>query len=113
EAGRQRPAPCRVLPCGPAAAACVALHVGIVGTAAALWRYPADILGWVLDVAGFAVHAVLRIDLQARAVLVAHDFVNARGAITLRGFIVLRQVELYRRGGIVEQQVTGLVFFVE
>ena len=35
--------------------------------ATALGRDPHDILARVLDVAGFAMHAILRIDLQARA----------------------------------------------
>src|SRR5436189_223401 len=40
------------------------LHVRIVGPAAALGRDPDDVLGRVLDVASFAMDAVLRVDLE-------------------------------------------------
>lgn len=42
------------------------LHVWIVGTAASFGSCPFNVLGWILDIAGFAMNAVLRIDLQAR-----------------------------------------------
>ena len=45
-------------------AAFTPLHVWISRPATALGRGPVDVLGWVFDVAGFAVNAVLRIDLQ-------------------------------------------------
>ncbi|SIP90428.1 hypothetical protein SAMN05878295_101176 [Aeromonas hydrophila] len=41
------------------------LHVGIVGARAALRRCPDDVLARILDVAGLAVDAVGRVDLQA------------------------------------------------
>lgn len=41
------------------------LHVGIVGATAALRRCPDDVLARILDVAGLAVDAVGRVDLQA------------------------------------------------
>src|SRR5262245_24092471 len=40
-------------------------HVRIVRSAAALGSDPDDILRRILDVAGLAVHAVLRVDLQS------------------------------------------------
>ena len=38
-------------------------------------HHPCDVLTRVLDIAGFTMHAILRVDLQARvgAVIVAHD----------------------------------------
>src|SRR3954468_4007435 len=45
--------------------AIVSLHVHVVRAAPAFGRDPHDVLRRVLDVAGLAVHAVLRVDLQA------------------------------------------------
>src|SRR5471032_510857 len=41
-------------------------HIGIFRAAAALRRHPGDVAVGVLDVAGFAVDAVLRVDHKAR-----------------------------------------------
>src|SRR5690606_6186056 len=49
------------------------LHVGIVGAAGTFRRHPGDVLGRILDVAGLAVHAVLRIDLEALAAVIVGD----------------------------------------
>src|SRR3546814_14837123 len=59
------------------------LHVGIIGPAATFGNHPVDVLGRVLDVAGLAVDAVLRVDLQPRpaAGTVAHDLVYLRRAV--------------------------------
>src|SRR3989338_7007649 len=54
------------------------LHVRVVRPAAAFRRDPDDVLRGILDVAGLAMHAVLRVDLQARAGGLVHDFVDAR-----------------------------------
>jgi len=43
------------------------LHIRIVRPAAAFGRDPVDVLVRILDIAGFAVNAVLRVDLEARA----------------------------------------------
>src|ERR1700740_2826020 len=59
-------------------AAVSSLHVGIVGATAAFRRDPDDVLRRVLDVAGLAVHAVLRVDLQTRRGLEVHELVDAR-----------------------------------
>src|SRR4030095_12106624 len=64
------------------------LHVCIVGTASALGHDPADVLGRILYVAGLAVDAVGRIDLQARLAAFGHDFVDARRAIAGLGRVV-------------------------
>jgi hypothetical protein len=42
------------------------LHPGMVWSAAALGRDPADVLLRVLDLASFTVQAVLRVDLETR-----------------------------------------------
>ena len=59
-------------------------------------------------------HAVLRIDLQARigAALVTQDFIDAGRAETLFRRIVLRQIDADRHAGILQLQVAGLVFLV-
>src|SRR5262249_54024510 len=59
------------------------LHVGIVRATAAFGGGPIDVLRRVFDIAGFAVDAVLRVDLEARALLLLHDFIDAGRAITL------------------------------
>src|SRR5690348_886123 len=60
-----------------------ASQVLVVRTAAAFRRGPGDDLVRVLDVAGLAMHAVRRVDLQALAGAVGHDLVDAGGAETL------------------------------
>ena len=72
------------------------LHIWIVWSVTALWRYPCDILTWVLDIACFTVHTVLPVDLEARAVSVFNDFIDPRRAVTLGWFGVLWQVYDYR-----------------
>ncbi|MFT7192246.1 MAG: hypothetical protein ACI9AQ_002823, partial [Dinoroseobacter sp.] len=41
------------------------LHIGIVWPVAALRCDPCDVLAWVFDIAGFAMHAVLEVNLEA------------------------------------------------
>src|SRR3546814_2231855 len=71
---------------------------------------PDDILRRILDITGFAVDAVLRVDLQARvaAGVVAHDFVDARRAIALRRLVVELQVMLDRDRGVLPRPVDRL-----
>lgn len=58
------------------------LHADIIRPAAALGCDPNDVLRGVFDVAGFAVHAVLRVDLQAIfAGIITHIFIHACGAV--------------------------------
>src|SRR6185437_12399891 len=54
-----------------------ASHVRIVRTAAALGRHPCDVLIRVLDVARFAVNAVLGVDDELRIARFLHPFVDA------------------------------------
>src|SRR6476646_1540480 len=59
-------------------------HIRVIGTAATLGRNPNDILIGVLDVAGFAVNAILGIDHEFRAARFLHPFINAGRAVTRR-----------------------------
>ena len=55
---------------------CPLSHPRVIGPTTALRRDPDDVLRGVLDVAGLAMHAVLRVDLQpVAAVGVLHEFV--------------------------------------
>src|SRR5574343_1206858 len=88
-------------------------HVGIGGSFAALRDYPVDVLRRILDVAGLAVHAVLRVDLQARlAFFLAENFIDAGRAEALFGRVVLRQVDADWHRRILQLQMAGLVFLV-
>src|SRR5471032_2300546 len=49
------------------------LHIRIVRAAATFRRHPDDVLGWILDIAGFAMHAVLGVDLQTVGAVVGLD----------------------------------------
>ena len=62
-------------------------HVRVVRPAAAFGRDPHDVLRRVLDVAGLAVHAVLRVDLQPLAVVLVLARTRTRppGSSALRG----------------------------
>src|SRR2546422_4236125 len=92
-------------------AAIGSLHVGIVGAAAAFRRDPDDVLLRVLDIAGLAVHAVLRVDLQARRGLEVDELIDAGRAVALlRPGIDLQIVQGY--GRILERQVDRLVLVV-
>src|SRR3954451_21130701 len=86
-----------------------ALHVRIVGPTPAFGHHPLDILRRILDVARLAVHAVLRIDLQALRAVFLDELVDARGAVARFGAGIDRQVERGGDRGIDEPQVRGLV----
>src|SRR5208337_3298286 len=72
-------------------------HLLVIRAAAALRGRPVDILGGVLDVAGLAVDAVLRVDDEAgvrfSCLVVVDDIVHAGGAIEARGLTVSRPHE--------------------
>ena len=73
------------------------LHAGVVRPAAAFGRDPDDVLRRVLDVAGLAVHAVLRVDLQAVGVVVVlHELVHAGRAVAASGPAYLARLMLHR-----------------
>jgi hypothetical protein len=64
-------------------------HVGIIWSAAAFGHYPSDILLRIFDVAGFAVNAILIVDLKAWVISVdiAENLKRPRGTISLRRLI--------------------------
>jgi NAD(P)-dependent dehydrogenase (short-subunit alcohol dehydrogenase family) len=69
------------------------LHVRVVRSATAFRDCPDDILFRVFDVAGFAVHAVCRADLEYLFATFLHDLIHPGRAISLRWFVILRQIE--------------------
>src|ERR1051325_1436733 len=69
------------------------LHVGIIRPSSALGDDPFYVLGLVLDVAGFAVNAILRVDLEARPGRFLDELVDARRAIALLGPRIFGEVD--------------------
>ena len=64
------------------------LHPRIIRPTAAFWCDPDDVLRRVFDVAGFAVDAVLGVDLQAICVVFVFDvFVHTRWAVAAFGAV--------------------------
>ena len=59
-------------------------HVGVIRPAAAFRGNPGDVLVRILDVAGFAVDAVLRVDHEFWGAGLLDPFINASGAVTRR-----------------------------
>src|SRR5213594_3362896 len=91
----------------------IRLHVWVIRSASALWRDPNDVLGRVLDIAGLAVDAVLRVDLKTvGAVVVFHEFVHARRTVAAFKACVFREVQGDGDGRVLENQVAGLVLLV-
>ena len=88
------------------------LHIRVTGTTATFRHCPVDILGRILDVTGFAMHAVLGIDLHARvaAIIIGHDFVNPCRAIALLRRIIQSQVCLDGDAGILQFKMDRLIF---
>ena len=65
------------------------LHIAVVRSTSAFWHHPVDILRWVLNVTGFAVNAILSIDLKALLTIrFVDDLIDASRAIALGGFII-------------------------
>src|SRR5262245_2068599 len=92
--------------CTPSVRACITRsHVRVVRSSPALGSYPDDVLGGILDVAGLAVHAVLRVDLQLVGALgVFHELVYAGGAIAALGTCVFREIDLHRDARVLESE---------
>src|SRR6516165_10582684 len=57
------------------------LHLAVVRTASALRSSPCDVAGGILDVAGLAVNAVLRINDELEVGTLADPLVDAGGTI--------------------------------
>src|SRR3974390_1589457 len=57
------------------------LHIRIIRPAAAFRRHPGDVLVRILDVAGFAVDAILSVDHELRRAALLYPFIHARRAV--------------------------------
>src|ERR1017187_3497411 len=91
----------------------IGLHPArITGSAAALRRYPVDVLGGILDVTGFAMHAVLRIDPQLRPAGDFLDFIHTRRTIPRLGAGVDLVIDRDRLRRIEQLQMRRLVFLM-
>ena len=89
------------------------LHIRVSRPTRAFRRDPRDVLRRILDVTGLAVHAVLGVDLEALgAVFLGDHFIHASRAVTLRRFIVERQVGADRDARVFQLQVARLLFFM-
>src|SRR5688500_2539384 len=88
------------------------LHVRVVRPAAALGGDPDDVLPRILDVAGLAVHAVLRVDLQPGRAVHLDELVDLGRAVALLGAGILGEIHLDRNGGVLQRQVNRLVLVV-
>ena len=90
----------------------VRLHIRVVRSVTALWDGPVDVLGRVFDVAGFAVNTVLEVHLELRTVFALKDLVDTCGAVALRRFIELWQVDRDRNRRVFQLKVARLRLFV-
>src|SRR5262249_39286075 len=68
------------------------LHIGVIRTVASLWGNPGNVLSRVFHVTGFAVDAVLRVDLKSSFAALGDHLIDLRGAIALRWLGIFRQV---------------------
>ena len=89
------------------------LHAAVVRPAAALRCDPDDVLRRILDVAGLAMHAVLRVDLQpVRVVRIFDKLINPGRAVAAFRAGIQRQIHIDRHAGVFQSQVRGLLLFV-
>ncbi|ABA50132.1 hypothetical protein BURPS1710b_1868 [Burkholderia pseudomallei 1710b] len=88
-------------------------HVRVVRPAAAFRRDPHDVLRRILDVAGLAVHAVLRVDHEAvAAVVVLHEFIDGGRAEARFRPRIRAQIDVDRHARVLQRQVRGLVLLM-
>ena len=57
-------------------------------------------------------HAILGIDLEARAGTLLYHFIDARRAITLRRLRIFGQIDRNGNGRIAQQQMNWLIFLM-
>ena len=88
------------------------LHRTIIRPAAAFGADPSDVLGWVFNVAGFAMYAVGGVDLQLGLAAFFYDFIHAGGAVAGFRAGVFALVHRNHGGRVAQGEVAGLVFFV-
>jgi hypothetical protein len=87
-------------------------HVGIVRTAPALRRRPVDVGVGVLDVAGFAVNAVLSVYDIFQISSLADPLIDSGGTIARRRTRVDVMLRRLLKIGFTDMQVSGLVLGV-
>ena len=89
------------------------LHARVIWPAATFRRDPHNVLRWVLDVAGFAMHTVLRVDLQAgSSVRVLDIFIHTCRAISGLWPGVRCKIDVDWNTGVFQCQMRRLVFFM-
>jgi len=90
--------------------------VRIIRTASAFGRDPFDIFGRVLDIASFAMDAILRVDdkawVRATRLVRVNDLIDAGRAIKSRGFSEPGKIVMDRNLGIAQAEMNGLILFV-
>ena len=65
------------------------LHVRVIGSPATFGHYPVNVLGRILDIAGFTMDAILRVYLEPGVAVLFDIFVDAGRAKTgLRPIII-------------------------
>ena len=78
-------------------------HAGVNGSLATLWGNPNNVLRRILDIAGFTVHTVLSVDLQAIVACFVFDIlINTGWAVARLGSCISGQIELYRDATVFE-----------
>ena len=88
------------------------LHIQIVRSPSAFRGDPVYVFGRVLDIAGFAVDAVGRIDLQFGLAFLRYHFVNRRGTKILAGISIFADATIAANIWFKDNKVAGLIFFV-
>src|SRR3984957_4866102 len=91
-------------------------HIRIIRPAAAFGGGPVDVLLGVLDVAGFAMDAVLRVDDEARILarrfVAIDDFIDAGRQMEPRRLAKLGQVDADGNRRVLQAQMDRLILFV-
>jgi hypothetical protein len=92
------------------------LHIQIVRAASAFWRDPLYVFGRVLDIASFAMDAVLRIDDKAwvcvTCLVRVNDLIDAGWAVEARRFPESGQIVTNGDIRVTQPKVNGLILFV-
>ncbi|SVD88666.1 uncharacterized protein METZ01_LOCUS441520, partial [marine metagenome] len=74
----------------------IALHISVIGSPATFWAFPLNILTGIFDITGFAMNAILGIDLKSHgAVITFKHFINTSRTIQSGRFAVYWEIGLY------------------
>src|SRR6185437_433437 len=87
-------------------------HIGVVRPAAPLRGNPGNVLVRILDVAGFAVDAVLRVDHEFREAAFLHPFIDASRAVPRGGACINVVLGLFLQLKIDDAQMDRLILFM-